>query len=315
MNLDVINLVKKVNVFKKTIISDINTLSYYIFDMTYKLVYNKYNVNNHLGLNPYMRILIFKHEIYSLINSLNYFLVENNFNTNNTFLERYYKILSPDIFIEQLKYLLNYDGKIDLNSDEFEFDYNMLKLLQKKYLPNYKYSNKKNIMNINHPFYNEYMSNVKYLHINLEYYQCNFKKEEIEFIINLIKNKLLKNHNTKVKYNSVYLINLDNINNYLGNTLNTCIILDNNYNQLYNIIIPTKNLILKQINKSKKNIYTDEYCLKFINKLYGVVLNINPGLIKGVRNHYPVEYFDYLLPQLYLTNAFKRIIQKTITKY
>lgn len=315
MNFDVVNLIKNVNIFKKTIISDLDTLTYYIFNTVYKLIYSKYNVNNTLGLNPYMRIIIFKYEIYSLINSLNYFLIKNNFKTNNSFLEKYYKIISSEIFIKQLEYLLNYDGEVNLNTTEFEFDYTMLKLLQKKYLPNYKYLNQKNIMYKSHPFYNEYMNNVKYLHINLEYYQSNFKKEEIEFIIKLIKDKLLRNNNIKSKYDFVYLIDIDNINNYLGNNLNTCIILDNNYDIMYNINIPVKNLMLKQINNSKKSIYTDEYCLNFVNKIYSVVLNINPILIKGIRNYYPVEYFDYLLPKLYLTSAFKRILQKNITKY
>ena len=60
---------------------------------------------------------------------------------------------------------------------------------------------------------------------------------------------------------------------------------------------------------------TDKYCLNFVNKIYGVVLNINPLSIKCIKLYYPVEYFDYLLPKLYLTSAFKRLLQKNITKY
>ena len=314
MNFDVINLIKNVNIFKRTIISDIDTLAYYIFNTVYKLIYDKYNVNNCLGLNPYMRIIIFKYEIYSLIKSLNYFLIKSNLKSDKSFLEKYYKVLSPNIFIKQLEYLLNFDGEVDLDTDEFEYDYNMLRLLQKKYLPNYKYLNEGNNMNNTHCKYDEYISNVKYLHLNLEYYQSSFKKEEVVFIIKLIKDKLLRKIN-KFKYKSLYLININNINNYLGNNLNTCTILDNNYNIMYNINIPIKNLILRQTNISKKEIFTDNYCLDFVNKIYGVVLNINPLSIKCIKLYYPVEYFDYLLPKLYLTSAFKRLLEKNITKY
>ena len=315
MNFDVVNLVKDINIFKKTIVSDLDTLTYYIFNIVYKRIYDKYNVNNCLGLNPYMRIIIFKYEIYSLIKSLNYFLIKSNLKSDKSFLDKYYKVLSPSIFTKQLEYLLHYDGEVDLDTDEFEYDYNMLRLLQKKYLPNYKYLNKGNIMNTSHESYEEYMSNVKYLHINLEYYQSSFKKEEVELIIRLIKDKLLRKHTNKLKCDSLYLINVNNLNNYLGNNVNTCTILDNNYNVMYNINIPIKNLMLRQIDNSKKEIYTDKYCLDFVNKIYGVVLNINPLSIKCIKLYYPVEYFDYLLPKLYLTSAFKRLLQKNITKY
>ena len=61
MNFDVVNLVKDINIFKKTIVSDLDTLSYYIFNIVYKRIYDKYNVNNYLSLNSYMRIIIFKY--------------------------------------------------------------------------------------------------------------------------------------------------------------------------------------------------------------------------------------------------------------
>ena len=64
MNFDVVNLVKDINIFKKTIVSDLDTLTYYIFNTVYKRIYDKYNVNNCLGLNPYMRIIVFKYEIH-----------------------------------------------------------------------------------------------------------------------------------------------------------------------------------------------------------------------------------------------------------
>ena len=46
MNFDVVNLVKDINIFKKTIVSDLDTLAYYIFNIVYKRIYDKYNVNN-----------------------------------------------------------------------------------------------------------------------------------------------------------------------------------------------------------------------------------------------------------------------------
>ena len=89
MNFDVVNLVKDINIFKKTIVSDLDTLTYYIFNIVYKRIYDKYNVNNCLGLNPYMRIIIFKYEIYSLIKSLNYFLIKSNLKSDKSFLDKY----------------------------------------------------------------------------------------------------------------------------------------------------------------------------------------------------------------------------------
>lgn len=298
---------------------ELKYLTEYVYNYAYNYVKSTYSMSdgNSIDLNPYLRTLTILVTAYNYIKKSKFRIFDV------THFIQYVKPPSENIkldFIDDLRYLLKYNGevKISISDEEYlEYDYSSLVKLQKKYLPNYQHNDIKYIMYDTHPERREFMKRLKSLHCKLASYQLKLRQQEITNMKLYITKMLIQQSNS---------IKLD-----LTSTPNLKLIFDLNHCDI--IVNDEASSSTKQESQSKFRsesqpkykclirgldedilMYLNIYNVNFkpqipkitlhdliteIQKYYCLVLNVNPLLIKKVYVKQNLDYFDFVIPELY----------------
>ena len=296
-------------------IYELKYLTEHIYNHAYNYVKSTYSLSNgnSIDLNPYLRTLTI------IITAYNY-IKKSKFRVFDvTHFIQYVKPPVENIkldFIDDLRYLLKYNGevKISISDEEYlDFDYNSLVKLQKKYLPNYQHNDIKYIMYDTHPERREFMKRLKSLHQKLALYQLKFRQQEISNIKLYITKLLIQQSNgikTDLASTDTLIFNLDScdiiVNDESQSNPSTqtkfqpesqikykCLIRGLDEDILMNLSIYNVNFT-PQIPK----IMLHDLMIE-IQKHYCLVLNVNPLLIKKVYVKQNLDYFDFVIPELY----------------
>lgn len=292
---------------------ELKYLTDHVYNYAYNYVKSTYSISNgnSIDLNPYLRTLTIIIAAYNYIKKSKFRVFD---------VTHFIQHAKPPIenikldFIDDLRYLLKYNGevKISISDEEYlDYDYNSLIKLQKKYLPNYQHNDIKYIMYDTHPERREFMKRLKSLHQKLVLYQLKLRQQEINNIKLYITKLLIQQSNlikTDLASTDTLIFNLDSCDIIVNDELNPstqpkfqlesqtkykCLIKGLDEDILMNLSIYNVNFT-PQIPK----IMLHDLMIE-IQKHYCLVLNINPLLIKKVYVKQNLDYFDFVIPELY----------------
>lgn len=285
-------------------IYELKYLTEHVYNYAYNYVKSTYSLSNgnSIDLNPYLRTLTI------IITAYNY-IKKSKFRVFDV--THFIQHVKPPIenikldFIDDLRYLLKYNGevKVSISDEEYlDYDYNSLVKLQKKYLPNYQHNDIKYIMYDTHPERREFIKRLKSLHQKLALYQLKLRQQEISNI-KLYITKLLIQQSNSIKADltstDMLVFDLDSCDIIVNDestetqTQYKCLIRGLDEDILMNLSIYNINFT-PQIPKITLHDLMIE-----IQKHYCLVLNINPLLIKKVYVKQNLDYFDFVIPELY----------------
>lgn len=290
-------------------IYELKYLTNHVYNYAHNYVKSTYSISNgnSIDLNPYLRTLTI------IITAYNY-IKKSKFRVFDV--THFIQHVKPPIenikidFIDDLRYLLKYNGevKISISDEEYlDYDYNSLVKLQKKYLPNYQHNDIKYIMYDTHPERREFMKRLKSLHQKLALYQLKLRQQEVNNI-KLYITKLLIQHSSSIKTDLVssdtLIFDLDSCDIIVNDELNSstqlksqtkykCLIRGLDEDILMNLSIYNVNFTPQIPKITLHDLMTE------IQKHYCLVLNVNPLLIKKIYVKQNLDYFDFVIPELY----------------
>lgn len=299
--------ISKPNKHQDNYIYELKYLTNYVYNYAYNYVKSIYSMSNgnSIDLNPYLRTLTILVTAYNYIKNLKFrvfdvthFIQHVNPPNENIRLD----------FIDDLRYLLKYNGevKIKVSDDEYlEYDYNFLTKLQKKYLPNYQHNDIKYIMYDTHPERREFMKKLKSLHQKLASYQLKLRQQEVNNIKLYISKMLIQFSRPDLNTLDILVFDLD-----------TCDIIvsdDNSDVKFQQLSQPKYKCLIRGLDEDilmYLNIYNVNFTPQIpkitlqdliteIQKHYCLVLNVNPLLIKKTYVKQNLDYFDFVVPELY----------------